>query len=279
MHMANRQEKSFVRDNSIHHGFQRATTIHGTHFTEVRNNVAFHIRGHTFFVEDGGEMYNNFENNLAAFTLCSEGPLAGDIHPGNFWTSSPMNIWRHNVAAGSCGFGYWFELPSNPGGESASPDVCSSSNPLGGFYNNTAHSSASIGFRVYPHWTPLSDPCNGNSDSQPQYLYNVTSFRNGGNGIFHRQVGDLHWINPNLIENGGDAFFWKKYATVGFKNLSHVQGALMVGHTNPSIQVSSAAMWSPQNEFWIGGPLTVVNYGNSGALRGCADVSVMLPER
>lgn len=106
--------------------------VAGTHFTEVRNNVAFHIRGHTYFVEDGGEMYNNFENNLAAFTLCSEGPLKGDSHPANFWTSSPMNIWRHNVAAGSCGFGYWFELPGNPGGESSSPDVCCNSNPLGG---------------------------------------------------------------------------------------------------------------------------------------------------
>ena len=106
----------------------------GTHFTNVRNNVAFHVRGHTYFVEDGGEMYNNFENNLAAFTLCSEGPLKGDSHPAQFWTSSPMNIWRHNVAAGSCGFGYWFELPGNPGGESSSPDVCCRHNPVGGVF-------------------------------------------------------------------------------------------------------------------------------------------------
>ena len=29
MHMANRQESSYIIDNSIHHSFQRATTIHG----------------------------------------------------------------------------------------------------------------------------------------------------------------------------------------------------------------------------------------------------------
>ena len=29
MHMANRQENSYINDNSIHHSFQRATTIHG----------------------------------------------------------------------------------------------------------------------------------------------------------------------------------------------------------------------------------------------------------
>lgn len=72
MHMANRQEHSYVIDNSIHHSFQRATTIHGTHLSLVKNNVAFDVRGHTFFVEDGGEMYNVFENNLAALTRCSE---------------------------------------------------------------------------------------------------------------------------------------------------------------------------------------------------------------
>ena len=38
----------------------------------MKNNVAFDVRGHTFFVEDGGEMYNVFENNLAALTRCSE---------------------------------------------------------------------------------------------------------------------------------------------------------------------------------------------------------------
>jgi hypothetical protein len=299
-HMANRQENSYLMDNSIHHSFQRATTVHGrdplshcvvcegcwmmfarglclsgTHLTTVKNNVAFHVRGHTFFVEDGGEMYNTFENNLAALTFCSEGPLAGDAKAANFWTSSPLNIWRHNVAAGSCAFGYWFELPSRPGGAMASMGgFCSNSEALGEFFNNTAHTSGGIGVRVYPHWTPLTNPCSSGSPSSPQYLYNTTSFRNGGNGIFHRNVGDLHWVYPHLIDNGGDAFFWKKYETVGFKNESHVQHALIVGSTNPSASVSTAAMHSPQNEFWFGGPMTIVNYGGSGAIRGCADVSV-----
>ena len=44
----------------------------GTYLTDVRNNVAYHVRGHTYFIEDGGEQFNTFENNLAAVTLCSE---------------------------------------------------------------------------------------------------------------------------------------------------------------------------------------------------------------
>jgi hypothetical protein len=90
-------EDAYIVDNSIHHSFQRAVTVHATHFSRVANNVAYNVRGHTYFVEDGNEMFNVFENNLAAVTHCSEGPLAGDAHPASFWTSTPRNIWRHNV--------------------------------------------------------------------------------------------------------------------------------------------------------------------------------------
>ncbi len=114
-HMGGRMEDSYIVDNSIHHSFQRAVTVHATHYALVKNNVAYNVRGHTFFVEDGNEHGNVFEGNLAAMTLCSEGPLDGDSKPAGFWTSSPANIWRHNVAAGSCSSGWWFELAGHPG--------------------------------------------------------------------------------------------------------------------------------------------------------------------
>jgi hypothetical protein len=71
-HMANKQEDAYIIDNSIHDSFQRAVTIHGTHYSRVANNVAFRVRGHTFFVEDGAETNNVIENNLAVATFCSE---------------------------------------------------------------------------------------------------------------------------------------------------------------------------------------------------------------
>jgi hypothetical protein len=55
-----------------------------------------------------------------------------------------------------------------------------------------------------------------------------------------------------------------------------VQGALMVGHTDPTVSVSQGGMFAPQREFWIGGPITLVNYQQAGALRACADVSFVL---
>jgi hypothetical protein len=157
-------------------------------------------------------------------------------------------------------------------GPSFTTEICPNREHVIEFFNNTAHSNSQIGLRVYPHWTPMVEPCDGASGSAPQYLFNLTSFRNGNNGIFHRNVGDVHSMYPHLIENGGDAFFWKKFSTVGFKNESMVQHALIVGHTDANANVGGAAMFSPQDEYWIGGPLTIVNFKNSGALRGCADV-------
>jgi hypothetical protein len=54
---------SFIscRGNSVHHSFQRATTAHGSKNMVIRDNVAFNVLGHTYFVEDGAEEYNVFE--------------------------------------------------------------------------------------------------------------------------------------------------------------------------------------------------------------------------
>ena len=71
------------------------------------------------------------------------------------------------------------------------------------FFNNSAHSNSGIGLRVYPQWMPRVDPCDSGSPSAPQYLFNLSSWRNGGDGIFHRNVGDVHSMYPHLIENGG----------------------------------------------------------------------------
>ena len=47
------------------------------------------------------------------------------------------------------------------------------------------------------------NPCGGGASS-PQYFYNFTSYRNAVNGIFTKLGGDLHHINPVLIENGAE---------------------------------------------------------------------------
>jgi hypothetical protein len=84
-HMSGMLEGSYIKSNSIHHSFQRAITVHGTHRALVQNNVAYHVKGHTIFVEDGDEFFNVIEANLVARTEKLHVMLKGDQKPASFW--------------------------------------------------------------------------------------------------------------------------------------------------------------------------------------------------
>jgi hypothetical protein len=58
-----------VKANSIHHSFQRAVTTHDTSYWEVRDNVAYDVMGHTYFMEDGTEFYNSLSGE-SRFICC-----------------------------------------------------------------------------------------------------------------------------------------------------------------------------------------------------------------
>ena len=113
-HKAGSMEGSYVKANSIHHSYQRACTTHDTWNWEVRDNVAFDVRGHTYFVEDGTEHGNSITGNLGCYTRRSSSLLMSDRMPSVFWTSTPENFWYSNVGTNSMGQGYWFELPGTP---------------------------------------------------------------------------------------------------------------------------------------------------------------------
>lgn len=266
--------RSYVRANSIHHSFQRANTIHATNYMRVSDNVAYHVRGHTYFIEDGNEIENVVEGNLAVLTLRNFAGLDGDKRPASFWAASPSNHWRNNVAAGSINDGYWLELPHNPHGPSYTPTICPIGGPLGSFQNNTAHSNGVHGLRIYPTYTPYVDPCNPESGSSPQYFHDFTSFRNGDNGIFGKQNGDLHHIRPKLLENGQEEFHHVKYiGSIKYTEDPNVVDALMVNTIDPINNPPSKkiGLWTPQDEFYYLKGVHFVNYHPSvGALSLCS---------
>ena len=76
--MIGKVSKSKVVGNSIHHSYNRALSIHGCHNLRVEDNVAYHIAGHAYFLEDGIETGNHFKNNLGVSTLRTFGMLATD---------------------------------------------------------------------------------------------------------------------------------------------------------------------------------------------------------
>ena len=121
---------NYAISNSFHDGFQRAVTVHACEHLQVRDNVAFLIMAHSFFVEDGVERYNTFSGNLAISQLSSHGPLKSDFEGSCFWSASPENLWEHNVCAGGDAHGFWFQLEPNPTGPSSSAAVVPSAKPL-----------------------------------------------------------------------------------------------------------------------------------------------------
>jgi len=269
IHMLGPAEESYVKGNSIHHSFQRAVTIHTSHYTRVANNVAFDVKGHTYFVEDGAEFYNVIEENLGALTRVSESLLKSDLKCSTFWTATPRNIWRSNVAAGSEKFGYWLEFHAHPNGPSYTEDICCDHDHLIEFFNNTAHCNVDFGIRVYPKFQPLNDPCDSSSGPHPAYFYNMTSFRNGKNGQFGKKLGSLHWINSKYVENGAAQVFWIILENENFWWNPHYLDSLFVGSLTGA-NTGRIGIWAPQDEFFYGSGLTFVNFtGSGGALAGC----------
>jgi hypothetical protein len=232
---------TYIKSNSIHHSFQRATTIHGTHHSLVQNNVAYHVMGHTYFVEDGDEMYNTFDSNIGIFTRPHHMMLKSDKEPATFWTAIPTNYWRNNIATDSSARGAWFELMDQ--GITLE------------FFNNTFHHNSGIGFRNYPNYSPPS----------PQYFLNNSYFRNGGNGLFLKKGGDIHHVHSKFAQNGVD-IFWKKYSThLTSRLIPNVKDCVFWGGRN------AQAIFAPQHEYWYADGAKFINYGETtGAISACA---------
>lgn len=247
-HQAGDMEGSYVKANSIHNSFQRAVTTHGTFYWEVRDNVAFNVMGHPFFVEGGTEMYNTFSGNLAILTLPSSALLGSDTSPSSYWTATTLNFWYDNVGVHAM-HGFWFQLATMA--------------DLGMFRNNTLHHHGSMGFRIYPTYTPAS----------PQTMYNMLSYRNGAMGLFAKSMGDLHHVGHILVENGGDEISIVRYSTVPYyldlPAIVDVTVIATLGYVNESASAGKFALNAPQWEFFHVRGLTIINYGGGGAITTC----------
>jgi len=260
-HMTGDCPQCYARSNSIHHTYQRAVTVHGAHQVRVQHNVAYHTMGHTYFVEDGIERYNLLEENLAAYTLRSFSLLKSDVKPASFWTASPTNFWRSNVAAGCQNDGYWFELAKTPGGASfgLTTDVCPSLGHLGEWVNNTAHSNGIHGLRIYPFYAPMVS-CDAGSATLPVTFKNFTTWHNGENGVFGKINGDIHHLNLKSVENGATEIGISFAFEIPFSNYPNLINALLVGNVDPSGQRGQPAIKTPISDHWFVSGATFVNY-------------------
>jgi cell migration-inducing and hyaluronan-binding protein len=142
-HLVGDAEGQYIRNSAIHNTFNRCTTVHGTNYLQVENNVTYNTVGHCFFLEDGIEHHNRFVRNLGIQTKCHPTlpcvptNLAGSGEPrmgtngqqsedvllpsdntvSTFWITNPDNSYIDNVAAGSDANGFWMSLPEHPNGQ------------------------------------------------------------------------------------------------------------------------------------------------------------------
>ncbi len=105
---------SSVVGASVWDSHNRWLTIHGTNYLVVRDCVGYKSAGHGFFLEDGTEVYNVLDNNLAVGARrgkrLPKQVLPFDQNDGaGFWWANSLNTFTRNVASENGQYGFRYE--------------------------------------------------------------------------------------------------------------------------------------------------------------------------
>jgi hypothetical protein len=145
---------SFVIGASIWDSANRWLAIHGTNYLIVRDNVGYRSKGHGFFLEDGTEVYNILDRNLAVGARPAkplpQQALAFDHNDGaGFWWANSRNTFTRNVAVENGQYGFRYEamaplvLPiQQPDGSRKQVDIRTL--PFVRFDDNEGHSQTGL---------------------------------------------------------------------------------------------------------------------------------------
>jgi uncharacterized protein (TIGR03067 family) len=105
---------SYVLGASVWDSGNRWVTVHGTNYLVVRDCVGYQSVGHGYFLEDGTEVFNVFDRNLAVQAYTGK-PLPKQALPfdhndgAGFWWANSLNTFTRNVAAECDRYGFRFE--------------------------------------------------------------------------------------------------------------------------------------------------------------------------
>lgn len=236
-HMLGNVNQSYIKNNSIHQSYNRATTLHGVHYLTVSGNVAYKTLGHAIFLEDAIETNNRIENNLVIDVRASNSLLNTDQTPACFWITNPNNVFRGNHCAGSAKYGFWFDLQEHSTGPSFDANVCPENTRLGVFEDNVAHSVGRYGLRIFSNMLPRQHPCQPYSyDNLPvtATFKNFQAYKCGRNGAIAERVAGIEFVDFKVADNlvaGAEMSITDDIPVDGYTKIS---GGLFVGKSENS---------------------------------------------
>jgi hypothetical protein len=160
--VGNTMRGSSVIGASIWDSHNRWLTIHNTNYLVVRDCVGYRSVGHGFFLEDGTEVFNVLDRNLAVQALegrkLPDQALPFDRNEGaGFWWANSLNTFTRNVSCENAEYGYRFEATQTsvfpltlsvmkPDGEMRRVDIRTL--PFVRFEDNEAHCDGLYGFNL-----------------------------------------------------------------------------------------------------------------------------------
>ncbi|MCI0637968.1 MAG: G8 domain-containing protein [Gemmataceae bacterium] len=158
----NTMRGSYVHGASIWDSHNRWVTIHGTNFLVVRDCVGYQSVGHGYFLEDGTEIYNVLDRNLAVQAFkgkrLPKQVLPFDANDGaGFWWANSLNSFTRNVACENDRYGYRFEATKTSAFKLTLPVLLPDSKrevvdirtlPFIRFDDNEAHCDGLYGFNL-----------------------------------------------------------------------------------------------------------------------------------
>jgi uncharacterized protein (TIGR03067 family) len=119
---------SSVVGASVWDSHNRWVAVHGTQYLVVRDCVGYQAVGHGFFLEDGTEVFNVLDRNLAVQAFFGK-PLPEQALPldrndgAGFWWANNLNTFTRNVAAECDRWGFLFQIAPAKGADLRRPVV------------------------------------------------------------------------------------------------------------------------------------------------------------
>lgn len=160
--VGNTMRGSYVQGVSVWDSANRWVTIHGTNYLVVRDCVGYQSIGHGYFLEDGTEVYNVLDNNLAVQAKrgkrLPKQVLPFDANDGaGFWWANSLNTFTRNVSCENHRYGYRFEATASsnfkttlpvmqPDGKKVATDIRTL--PFVRFDDNEAHGDGLYGINI-----------------------------------------------------------------------------------------------------------------------------------